>query len=133
MDVAIARRAATLVAALCVLAPGLASSEAVVPTRDDEVVEVLPAITGARAQLLMLRSALAANPADAASAVRLSRLYLDQARNNGDPRFAGRALALFRPWPDLAHAPDDVVLMTATLQQYVHDFDSAALNLEQLV
>ncbi len=133
MGVANGRRAAMIFAALCLLANGPPAASVVTPTRDDEIIEVLPAITGARAELLALRRALAANPLDAASTVRLSRLYLDQARATGDPRFAGRALALFRPWPDLANAPDDVVLMTATLQQYVHDFDSAALNLEQLV
>ena len=120
-------------AALCFFVSGLANSGVVIPTRDDEVVEVLPAMAGARAELLLLLRAVAANPLDTASAVTLSRLYLDQARSGEDPRFAGRALALFRPWPDLAKAPDDVTLMTATLQQYVHEFDSAALNLEQLV
>jgi len=133
MSVAIAQRAAIVIAALCFLTPGLANSSVVTPTRDDEVIEVLPAMAGARAELLVLRRALAANPLDAASAVKLSRLYIDQARTTGDPRFAGRALALFRPWPDLTKAPGDVVLMTATVQQYVHDFDAAALNLEQLV
>jgi hypothetical protein len=120
-------------AVLCAIGSGAASASVVTPVSDDEIIEVLPALSGTRAERMSLRRALTANPQDAESAVQLSRLYLDQAHTQGDPRFAGQALAIFSPWPDMAIAPDDVVLMVATIQQYFHDFDTAALNLEQLV
>jgi predicted Zn-dependent protease len=58
---------------------------------------------------------------------------VQQAREQGDPRFAGRALALLKPWADDPAAPVNVVLMLATTEQYVHEFDRAARRLEALV
>lgn len=110
-----------------------AQASTVNPVRDDEVIEVLPAVSGGRAEVRRLRQALVSNPRDAGSAVKLSQLYLGQARSQGDPRFAGQALALLGAWPRMSEAPDEVVLMLATLQQFLHDFDTASANLEQLV
>ena len=78
-------------------------------------------------------SGYAATPNDAALAVELSRRYLQQARVAGDPRFAGQALAVLQAWPDPAKAPDEVLLMQATLQQYLHEFDTSAHWLDMLV
>jgi len=103
------------------------------PVRDDEVIEVLPATSGSRAEIRQLRRMLAADPRDARSAVQLSRLYLAQARTQGDPRLVGQALALLGAWPRASDAPDEVLLMLATLQQFLHDFDTSAANLEHLV
>ncbi len=66
-------------------------------------------------------------------AVALARRYLEQARAQGEPRFAGRAMAVLTHWKPFDQAPADVVLMMATLQQYLHDFDTATALLEQLV
>lgn len=107
--------------------------EVVTPANDDDVIEVLPAVTGDRAEERRLRQRLAADPNDAATAVAVARRYLDQARLQGDPRYAGRALAALRAWQDPADAPDDVLLTLATLQQHLHDFDSSAVNLNRLV
>ena len=67
------------------------------------------------------------------SRVRVAQRELDRARQAGDPRFAGLALAALRPWPDAATAPAEVLLMRATLQQYLHDFDASVASLRQLL
>ena len=103
------------------------------PTRDDEVVEILPAVSGGRAVLRRLRQQQAANPKAVEPAVALARHYLDEARSQGDPRYAGLAFAALAAWPSPATAPDEVLLLQATLQQFVHDFETAAINLERLV
>ncbi|HJV94592.1 MAG TPA: tetratricopeptide repeat protein, partial [Albitalea sp.] len=104
-----------------------------VPRSDAEVIETLPAAAGSRAEERRLRQELAVHPRDAATAVALARRYLDQARSQGDPRPAGQALALLNTWPDPAQAPDEVLLMVATIEQYLHQFDASASHLEQLV
>jgi hypothetical protein len=110
-----------------------ASAEPIVPTRDDEVIEVLPAAGGSREEDRRLRRELAARPADAALAVRIAQRDLDRAREGGDPRFAGLALSALRAWPDAATAPGEVLLMRATLQQYLHEFDASVATLRQLL
>ena len=110
-----------------------ARAEAVLPQSDTEVVETLPGVVGSRAEERKLRQQWAANPRDPVLAAALARRYLDQARDQGEPRFAGRALAVLQAWPDVSKAPDEVVLMLATVQQFLHDFDGSASNLEQLV
>ena len=110
-----------------------ARAEAVLPQSDTEVVETLPGVVGSRAEERKLRQQWAANPRDPVLSAALARRYLDQARDQGEPRFAGRALAVLQAWPDVSKAPDEVVLMLATVQQFLHDFDGSASNLEQLV
>jgi len=110
-----------------------ASAGPIVPNGDDEVIEVLPAAAGDRGEDKRLRQQLAARPGDATLAVRVAQRDLDRARQAGDPRFAGLALAALRPWPDAATAPADVLLMQATLQQYLHEFDASVASLRQLL
>ena len=125
--------AAILLFVLAALAGVGAQASVVNPLSDDEVIEVLPAVSGSRAEIRNLRRTLAADPRDARSAVKLAQLYLNQARTQGDPRFVGQALALLGAWPQSDTAPDEVLLMLATLQQFLHDFDTSASNLERLV
>lgn len=105
----------------------------ITPSRDDEVVEVLPAVAGNRGEARQLRKRLAERPGDAGLALAVARGYLEQAHASGDPRFAGLALAALRPWPDPAAAPDDVLFMRATLQQYLHEFDASVASLRLLL
>jgi len=121
-----------LAAGLFLCAAG-AGAEPIVPGRDDEVIEVLPAAAGDRAEDKRLRRELAARPNDAELAVRVARRELDRARLTGDPRFAGLALSALRPWPDATKAPAEVLLMRATLQQYLHDFDASVASLRLLL
>jgi len=128
------RRAWALAAGLFVVAlsqPGFA--EPITPTRDDEIVEVLPAASGTRDEDRRLRKLVRGRPGDAAVAVMVARRYLARAREAGDPRFAGLALAALHPWPDATTAPDDVLLLRATLQQYLHDFDASVASLRLLL
>lgn len=112
--------------------PGAAQAEPVKPTRDSDVVEVLPS-GGTGAEERRLRRLWVNQPTDAVTAVSLAKRYLARAREQGDPRFAGQALAVLQPWPDAKTAPDDVLLLQATLQQYLHEFDVSAGHLEMLV
>ena len=105
----------------------------ITPTRDDEVVEVLPATAAIRSEDRATRQRLAAHPQDMGLALAVAKRYLDQAHVSGDPRYVGLALAALRPWPDPASAPDDVLLMRATLQQYLHEFDASVASLRTLL
>lgn len=118
---------------LAIAAGGHAGATIVEPARDDEVVETLPAVSGDRAELRQLRRTLASNPRAVEAAVTLAGRYLDETRNQGDPRYAGLAFAALAAWPSPGAAPDEVLLLQATLQQFVHDFDTAAANLDRLV
>ena len=103
------------------------------PASDDEVVEVLPALPGGRSEQKRLRKALAEQPRDVALALTVARRYLEQAHESGDPRFAGMAMAAIEPWSDEATMPDDLLMMRATVQQYLHQFDDSVRSLERLL
>lgn len=113
----------------------------IVPNSDGEIVERLPASTIARRAAL--QDAAAALPVAGSSAVvrleasaraaREARVLLDAARLEGDPRPAGQALALLAPWANDSQAPPNVVMMLATVEQFLHAFDSARGRLEALV
>jgi len=105
----------------------------IVPTHDDEVIDVLPAVNGNRAEERRLRRQLAEAPRDPALALAAAQHYLDQAHALGDPRFAGMAMAALESWQDEAAMPDAVLLMRATLQQYLHEFDASAASLQRLL
>jgi uncharacterized protein (TIGR02996 family) len=103
------------------------------PASDDEVVEVLPAIAGGRAEQRRLRKALAEQPRDAALALTMTRRYLEQAHESGDPRFAGMAMAVLEPWSDEATMSDELLMMRATVQQYLHQFDDSVRSLRTVL
>lgn len=103
------------------------------PTRDDEIVEVLPAVSGNRSEERRARKELASRPRDPVLAVAVARRYLAQAHELGDPRFAGLAMAAIGAWTDAATMPPDVLMMKATLQQYLHEFDESVRSLQALL
>ncbi len=103
------------------------------PTRDDEVIEVLPATAGNRTEERRLRKLLAQQPRDPVIALAAAKRYLDQAHELGDPRFAGMAMSAIEGWTDEATMPDGVLMMRATLQQYLHQFDASAASLQRLL
>jgi predicted Zn-dependent protease len=121
--------------AICLAAVlwGPADASVLEPTHDAEVVERLPAVSGSRSELQRLRQQQGAHPTSVPAALALAVRYLDEARRQGDPRYAGLAFAALAAWPTPATAPDPVLLLQATLQQFVHDFETAAVNLERLV
>ena len=122
-----------VIALTCGLGVGVARALPIVPTHDDEVIERLPAINGSRGVERRLRQRLAQQPQDAQAALALAQRNLDRAHELGDPRFAGIAMAAIAGWPDAASMPDAVLLMRASLQQYLHEFDASAASLQQLL
>ena len=119
----------------CALGAGSAPSRAVpvLPTQDGEVIEVLPAVAGSRAEERRQRRQLAQQPRDPALALAVAKRYLDQAHELGDPRFAGMAMSAIEGWKDEATMPDAVLMMRATLQQYLHQFDASVASLQHLL
>ena len=122
-----------LAGALVALVSLSALATPIVPTRDDEVIDVLPAVNGTRAEERRLRQQLASAPHDPALALAAATRYLDQAHELGDPRFAGMAMAAIEPWKDEASTLDGVLLMRATIQQYLPEFDASAASLQRLL
>lgn len=117
-----ATRAALVV--LLLSATGAAQAAPWLPASDGELVESLPA------RRAPTRAAVAADPA---LAVREAGALMAQAHAEGDPRFAGRALALLQPWAADAQAPAPVVLALASAEQYIHRFDAAQARLQALL
>jgi hypothetical protein len=70
---------------------------------------------------------------DRAAAVRIARRYIALARQHADPRYHGRAQAVLARWWHDDDAPDDVVLLRATIRQAVHEFAAARGDLDRLV
>lgn len=99
------------------------------PTRDDEVLEVLPAITRTRpvrsgpASAGSAVTASAPNAANPAAAAAQARQDISVARQTGDTRYWGRAQAALLPWWDRADAPVDIAVLQATVQQGRHEFE----------
>lgn len=116
-----------------------AGAAPVVPSRDDEVVEHLPARLLGNTGLLRgsagrsTRDVAAASRADPAAAAKRARALLDEARDRGDPRYAGYALAALAPWRGDAEAPSAIAILFATLAQYQHDFDGSRRTLEAVL
>jgi hypothetical protein len=105
----------------------------IAPTQDDEVIEVLPAARGGRTEERRLRVLLAQQPRDPALALGIATRYLAQAHEFGDPRFAGMAMSALEGWMDDATMPEGVLMMRATLQQYLHEFDASVRSLQVLL
>lgn len=124
-----------LLLAACLFAAAVETAHAtpITPTHDDEVIDVLPAASASRAEERRMRRALAQQPRDPQLALALAKRYLAQAHELGDPRFAGMALAAISAWTDEATMPDEVLLMRATLQQYLHEFDASVASLQTLL
>ena len=122
-----------LVTATLTVAAFSAHATPIVPTHDDEVIDVLPAVNGNRAEERRLRQQLTSAPRDPALALAAAKRHLAQAHELGDPRFAGMALAALDPWKDEATTPDAVLLVRATIQQYLHEFDASAASLQRLL
>jgi hypothetical protein len=97
------------------------SAETIIPTHDAQVIERLPGV------------GRAGKNADPSAALREARALLDEARREGDPRQAGRALARLARWQSDPRAPADVVLLLANTEQYLHQFDRATARLQALV
>jgi tetratricopeptide (TPR) repeat protein len=106
-----------------------------VPTDDGQVLERLPlnARDPLARELNALRARLAMQPGNLPLAVQLARRYIEIGRSSGDPRYAGYAEAVLRPWSVLNAPPREVLLLRALLRQRVHDFDAALDDLGRVL
>jgi Tfp pilus assembly protein PilF len=116
-----------------------APAEPITTGADDQLIDRMPASNKLRR--VAQRENAAATTAPFASTRRPNPMLVAQeargllqaARAEGDPRAAGQALALLAPWKDDARAPAQVILMLATVEQFLHEFDTANRRLEALV
>ena len=102
-----------------------AAATAVQPVRDDEVLEVLPAVTRHRPAQASAASATRAPASDPVAAAAQAREDIAVARQTGDTRYWGRAQATLAPWWDRPDAPADLAVLQATVQQGRHEFDAS--------
>ena len=111
----------TAIALACVLAALQMPVMAAVllqPLRDEDILEVLPAVTRSRPALYATVPAAA----DAQAAALQAREDISVARQTGDTRYWGRAQAALAPWWDRPDAPADLAVLQATVQQGRHEF-----------
>jgi Tfp pilus assembly protein PilF len=121
------------VAALLFGRPPRSAASSRLPADPGEVLETLPyGASDARArEVASLRRALAKEPASLPAAIRLARLDIQLARERSDPRYLGRAQAALAPWWGDPAAPVDVLVLRATIEQSLHDFEGALADLDR--
>ena len=118
-------RLITLAGLLLAVQFSATAATAVQPVRDDEVLEVLPAVTRNRPAQATAASATSAPASDPATAAKQAREDISVARQTGDTRYWGRAQATLAPWWDKLDAPADLAVLQATVQQGRHEFDAS--------
>jgi tetratricopeptide (TPR) repeat protein len=103
------------------------------PEDDREVIATLPvpANDPRRREIRDLRRTLDRDPSNERAAVRLARLDILLARERADPRYLGHAQAALAPWWSRSDASPSVLVLRATIEQSLHDFDAALLDLER--
>ena len=106
-----------------------------VPTKDDTVLERLPAFSeGKRAKdLRLMREALAKDPTNLSLAVRTAQAAIELGRARSDPRYLGQAEAALLPFWASADPPAVTLTLRATVRQSQHDFDGALADLDRVV
>jgi hypothetical protein len=93
----------------------------IAPLGDNDVLEVLPAITRNRSTPVSQANKVA----DPASAAVAARQDIAMARQTGETRYWGRAQAVLSSWWDQSAAPTELAVLQATVQQGRHEFDGA--------
>ena len=105
-----------------------------IPADGNRIVERLPSRASAlQRDLLQQRAELSKNPNDLRRASALAQRYIEQARIEGDPRYLGYAQAALAPWWQLAQAPNEVLVLRATLRQSSHQFALALADLDTVL
>ena len=98
------------------------AATALQPLRDDEVLEVLPAVTRSRPPQAATAPSRGPAAPDPAAALNQAKEDISVARQTGDTRYWGRAQAALAPWWDRPDAPADLAVLQATVQQGRHEF-----------
>lgn len=105
-----------------------------VPQSDATVLEHLPSTSDPRVRHFEVLKRLAqAQPGQLQPALALADAYLDYGRDTGDARYLGRAEAIIAPWIARQPAPDDALVVEATIMQSRHEFVEAKRILESVV
>jgi tetratricopeptide (TPR) repeat protein len=121
--------------AVCAVVFGRAPSAAAtsrVPNDPGEVLETLPGARDPKSRRVAeLRRAVAANPHDLRAAAALARLDIQLARERADPRYLGHAQAALGAWWATEDAPVEVLVLRATIEQSLHDFEAALADLDR--
>ena len=82
------------------LGAACARATPITPSRDDEVIETLPAVSGSRGEERRARQQLAARPRDPALALAVAHRYLHALFGGSNPRVLVRALRYAEPSSD---------------------------------
>ena len=107
---------------------------AFVPGSDSQVLEQVPRRDDPQLrEVRALSGALQKDPQDATLAVKAARTFLEHGRDDGDPRWSGRAESALQPWWDAPQPPEEILVLRAILRQNVHDFPAALADLDQAV
>ncbi len=105
-----------------------------IPSDENEPIERLPTAGNPKLrELRKLHAELAANPRDAALALRVARQDIESARAESDPRYNGYAEAALAPWLAMQSPSPEALLLRATLRQTTHDFAGALDDLDRVI
>lgn len=96
------------------------------------MLEHVPA-AAATEQLRSLREKVTTDPEDQQSAVALAKGYLEIGRQNADPRFTSYAQATLTPWLARPAPASDVLVLSATALQSLHQFYDALALLNRAI
>jgi tetratricopeptide (TPR) repeat protein len=102
----------------------LAHAAPFTPVSDELVLQLLPQRIG-----VVSRVGAKGRPGDAAAAHAAVQTLIDAARRQGDPRYLGQAAAELRRWEPEATMPVPLLVLRATVQQSLHQFDAALATL----
>ena len=110
---------------------GRADAAPLVPESDSQVLERLPFASNdpVLGRLRALNNQLTRKPNNLPLALLVAQGYLEVGRVTGDPRYAGYAQAALAPWWDFEQAPQEVLVLRATVRQRMHQFDVALADL----
>jgi len=120
---------------ICVIVVAMTSVRAdaapFVPESDSQVLERLPFAPNdpVLGRLRALNNQLTRKPDNLPLALLVAQGYLEVGRVTGDPRYAGYAQAALAPWWDFEQAPQEVLVLRATVRQRMHQFDVALADL----
>ena len=102
-----------------------------IPNNPNQVLEKLPqTINSSNKEFKNLRLQLASDPNNVELATKLTKLYIEQSREEGDPRYLGYAEAALAPWWKHPQPPVDILVLRATLLQSTHQFDKSLADLD---
>ena len=116
------------------LAQFTAQAKPYLPSNPNQVLEKLPLNLQTSANpITVLRKKLTANPNNLPLATKLAKLYIEQSRIEGDPRYLGYAQAALTPWWTLQKPPVEVLVLRATSLQSTHQFNAALTDLNAVL